>query len=387
MKYKRAWAEINLSHLAHNLAAVKKHITGDANIMGIVKADGYGHGAVPVAHALLSKGVGSLGVAICEEGVTLRENGITAPILIMGFTPEPLLPYVLEHNLIQTVFSADGAKILASQAAQYGKRAAVHIKIDTGMSRLGFLPEEENIKAIYEIAESPNLFLAGIYTHFATSAEPDSAFMLEQYFRFEWVLKKLAKRGLNIPMKHLANSGALSQVLRGESFKIQKHDLFRDAVRSGILLYGHAPSAEMAETCQKLGLKPVMRLMTQVSMVKNLPTGVGISYGHIYKTTRPSTIAVLPVGYADGYPRRLSHEGRVLVNGKFAKITGAICMDQCMVDVTDIPGVKPGDPVVMLDTAQNKISAECLAETVGTISYEILCCIGKRVPRIYVSDV
>jgi alanine racemase len=376
MKYQRAWAEINLSNLSYNLTAVKTHITGNVNIMGIVKADGYGHGAVAVANTLLPN-VQSLGVAICEEGVLLRENGITAPVLIMGFTPEPLLPYVLENNLIQTVFSADGAKILAKHAAAYNKRAAIHIKIDTGMSRLGFLPNEKNLEEICEIAQNPNLFLAGIYTHFATSDALENDFMHEQQARFSWVISELEKRGLKIPMKHAANSGALVQALRGAAVPT-----FLDAVRPGILLYGHAPSAETAEICGQLNLKPVMRFMSQISMVKQLPEGVGISYGHIYKTARPSVIAVLPVGYADGYPRRLSHGGKVLVNGKLAPIAGAICMDQCMIDVTDIPGVKAGDPVEMLGA--EKISAESLAKTVGTISYEILCCIGKRVPRVYV---
>ncbi|MDR0273096.1 MAG: alanine racemase [Clostridiales bacterium] len=379
MKYQRAWAEINLSHLSYNLAAVRM-LTGNTNIMGIVKADGYGHGAVPVANTLIAQGVRSLGVAMCEEGVALRENGITVPILVMGFTPEPLLPYMLENNLIQTVFSKDGAEILAIHAARLNKRAAVHIKIDTGMSRLGFMPNEESISEICDIAENPNLHIAGIYTHFATSDALENEFMYEQYACFAWVLDELQKRGLNIPMKHSANSGAISQALRDKYIE----NLFLDAVRPGILLYGHPPSEEMAETCKSLALKPVMRLMTQISMVKNLPEGVGISYGHIYKTLRPSKIAVLPVGYADGYPRRLSHRGKVFVNGKYAPIAGAICMDQCMVDVTDIPNVKSGDPVVMLD--EINISAENLASTVGTISYEILCCIGKRVPRVYISE-
>jgi len=377
LKYQRVWAEINLAHLSHNLAAVRTHIAGDTPILGIVKADGYGHGAVPVANTLLAGGVGSFGVATCEEGVALRENGITAPILIMGFTPQPLLPYVLEFNLMQTVFSADGAKTLAKLAARYEKRAAVHIEIDTGMSRLGFLPNAESVRAICEIAESPNLQLAGIFMHFATSDALENGFMGEQHKRFMWVLGELKTRGLNIPVKHMANSGALAQTLRQNATE----NVLLDMVRPGILLYGHPPSSEMADVCKPLALKPVMRLMTQISMVKHLPEGAGISYGHMYKTTRPSTIAVLPVGYADGFPRRLSQSGHVLINGKLAPIAGAICMDQCMADVTDIPNVKAGDPVIMLDT--DNICAETLAKTVGTINYEILCCIGKRVPRNY----
>jgi len=359
------------------LAAIKEHITGDAHIMGIVKADAYGHGAIPVANTLLAGGVKSLGVAICEEGVQLRECGISAPVLVMGFTPEPLLPYVLENNLMQTVFSLAGAKLIARHAARLNKRAALHIEIDTGMSRLGFLPDEKSVAEICELAREPSLDIAGIFTHFATSDSMECGFMHEQISRFSWILRELKKRGVDIPVKHTANSGALSQILR----TYKKEDIFFDTVRPGIMLYGAAPSAEMVATCEPLNLKPVMQLMSQVSMVKNLPAGVGISYGHIYKTERPSRIAVLPIGYADGYPRRLSLGGRVIVNGKIAPISGAICMDQCMIDVTDIPDVRPGDTVTMLGEG---LDAEVLAETVGTISYEILCGIGKRVPRVYV---
>ncbi|MCL2047845.1 MAG: alanine racemase [Defluviitaleaceae bacterium] len=373
MKYQRAWAEINLSHLSHNVTALKKHTPSHTSIMGIVKADGYGHGAVAVANTLLPH-VQSLGVAICEEGVALRESGITAPILIMGFTPEPLLPYVLENNLKQTIFSSEGAKILASYAAAHGKRAAVHIKIDTGMSRLGFLPHEKSIQAILEIAEEPHLSIAGIYTHFATSDALENGFMHEQQARFMWLVNELERRGLRVAEKHWANSGALTQRLRGQDVPLL------DTVRLGILLYGYAPSAEMSEVCKPLGLKPVMKFMSQVSMVKQLPQDVGVSYGHIYKTQRPSKIAVVPVGYADGFPRRLSRRGTVQINGKTAPIAGTICMDQFMVDVTDIPDVKAGDTVALLDT-----NAEALAEAVGTISYDILCGIGKRVPRTYIS--
>ena len=382
MTYQRAWAEISLANLSHNIAAVKKHLPPTARLMGVVKADAYGHGAAPVARTFLDAGAEMLGVAICEEGAQLRASGILAPILIMGFTPEPLLPEVVRLDLIQTVFSSEGAQELAAQAARQNKRVAVHIKIDTGMSRLGFLPREESIRAICDIAAEPNLHVAGIYTHMATSDALENEFMFEQRTRFEWVLNKLEERGLHIPMKHMANSGAFAQTLRREN-AASPQDFFPDVVRLGILLYGHPPSAEMADICAALNLKPAMRLMSQVSMVKNLPAGVGISYGHIYKTTRPSTIAVIPVGYADGYPRRLSHGGQVMINGQFAPIAGSICMDQCMADVTDIPNVKAGDIVTMMG-GEPGITADCLGDIVGTISYEILCGIGKRVPRMYV---
>jgi len=379
MIYKRAWAEIDLSNLAHNLGVVRKNLNPQTKLMGIVKADAYGHGAVPVARTLLEGGVNALGVAICEEGIELRESGIKAPVLIMGFTPEQLLHEVVRLDLAQTVFGLSGANALAVQAVRFNKRAIVHIKIDTGMSRLGFLPNLDSVQQICEIASNPNLDVAGIYTHLATSDELESNFMFEQLARFRWVLAELDKRGVNIPEKHISNSGAFSHMIVSENcyggFNL-------DFVRVGIMLYGYPPSAEMIKTCAPLGLKPVMRLMSRISMIKELDAGVGISYGHIYKTARKSSIAVLPIGYADGYPRRLSRGGRVLVNGKFAPIAGAICMDQCMVDITGIEGVYAGDPVVMMGA--EGIFADNLAEIVGTISYEILCGVGKRVPRIYV---
>lgn len=377
MKYQRTWAEISLPNLGHNLASIKK-LAQNTGIMGIIKADAYGHGAVPVAQSLIEGGVSSFGVAICEEAIELRENGINVPILVMGFTPEPLLSEVVRLNLTQTVFSLDSARALAAQAARFNKRAVVHIKIDTGMSRLGFLPTKESIKEICDIASYPNLLIEGIYTHCATSDALDNSFMFEQKSRFDWVLNELEQHDVYIPIRHMANSGVITQKLNG----VKENDFLFNVVRPGILLYGYPPSAEMNDVSFPMGLKPVMRLMTQVSMVKYLPEGVGVSYGHMYKTNRPSVIAVLPIGYADGYPRRLSKNGKVLIKGKYAPIAGAICMDQCMVDVTDIPGVKAGDKVTMMGAKE--ICADNLANTVGTISYEVLCGIGKRVPRVYI---
>jgi len=378
MIYKRAWAEIDLANLSHNLNVVRKFLNPLTHLMGIVKADAYGHGAVPVARTLLEGGANSLGVAICEEGIELRESAIRGDILIMGYTPEQLLHEVVCFDLTQTVFSLSGANALAAQAARVFQRAKIHIKIDTGMSRLGFLPNLESVQQICEIAENPNIELEGIYTHLATSDELETGFMFEQLTRFKWVVKTLEERGVYIPIKHISNSGAFSHITTGSEY----HGFYLDTVRVGIMLYGYPPSAEMIKTCRPLSLKPVMRLKSRVSMVKELDANVGISYGHIYKTTRKSTIAVLPIGYADGYPRRLSRGGNVLINGKFAPIAGAICMDQCMVDITDIPCVNPGDAVTMM--GEEGICADNLAEIVGTISYEILCGIGKRVPRIYV---
>ena len=392
MAYRRVWAEINLDNLAYNIGVIRGHMPAGTTLMGIVKADAYGHGAVPVAYTMLNNGATELGVAIHEEGFQLRQAGIQAPILVMGFTPTPFLQTVVQHNLTQTVFSKDGATALASAARENNKRAAVHIKIDTGMSRLGFLPTSESIASICDIANDPNLFVEGIYTHCATSDQLDHEFVFEQDARFNWVLDELEKRGLNIQKRHMVNSGAFVQTIRKLSEPVSHerpfvgNNIFMDIARIGILLYGLPPSGEMVAACEILGLKPVMRLLAQVSMVKNLEAGVGISYGHIYKTARKSTIAVLPIGYADGYPRRLSRGGRVLVHGQYAPIAGAICMDQCMADVTDIPGVAPGETVVLLGTKEEGLCADDLADIVGTINYEIVCGIGKRVPRVYVNE-
>ena len=253
------------------------------------------------------------------------------------------------------------------------------------------MPNNEGVEAICEIARDPHIFIQGIYTHFATSDQLDNGFMLEQEVRYNWTLNALEQRGLHIIERHMANSGAVSQTVRedtrhacGEGNRVSiGNSIYKDIARVGILLYGLPPSAEMADACAPLGLKPVMRLKAQVSMVKRLAAGVGISYSHIYKTTRESTIAVLPIGYADGYPRRLSHGGRVLIRGQHAPIAGAICMDQCMADVTDIPNVATGDTVVLLGSKEEGLCADDLANIVGTISYEIVCGIGKRVPRVY----
>jgi alanine racemase len=350
--------------------------------MGIVKADGYGHGLVEAAKTMLANGASCLGVAICEEGITLREAGITAPILIMGFTPAPLLSEVVWRELTQTIFHPSGALALSATAKQLNKRAKVHIKIDTGMSRLGFLPSGESLTQICEIASDPQLKIEGIYTHCATSDALQNAFVYEQQTRFLWMLNELKQRGLSIPVKHMANSGAVVQNLLPNP----PQGLTLDAVRVGILLYGLPPSHEMEAVCKPLDLQPAMRLYAQVSMVKQLAAGVGISYGHLFTTTRPTTIAVIPVGYADGYPRRLTHGGRVLIRGQFAPIVGAICMDQCMVDVTDIANVQAGDTVTLLGCTREGIGADDLASIVGTISYEIICGIGKRVPRVYINE-
>ena len=376
----RSWAEINLSNLEHNIGVIRSILPANVNLMGIVKADAYGHGAVRTAEVMTSRGIGQFGTATYEEGCELRRAGISSPVLIMGFTHDRWLSDVVLHDLTQTIFSLHDAELIAKNAKKLGKQAKIHIKIDTGMSRLGFLPLEKNIDEICAVYENNGLIISGIYTHCATSDALDASFMYEQYERFSWFLGKLEERGIKIVCKHMANSGVVAQTIREKNAT----PLLMDVARIGILLYGYPPSGQMKDFCAGLGLKPVMRLKSRVSMLKDLPAGAGVSYGHLYTTQKPGKIAVLPIGYADGLPRRLSKGGKVLIQGKPAPIAGAICMDQCMIDVTGIPGVQNGDEVILLGTPEEGICADNLAEVVDTISYEILCGIGKRVPRVYI---
>ncbi|MCL2399969.1 MAG: alanine racemase [Defluviitaleaceae bacterium] len=386
MEYRRAWAEIDINRLIHNVRTVRNAIPKQTKLLAAVKADAYGHGAVEVAKTLLENGADTLGVALCEEGIKLRKNNITAPILVMSYTPEPLLKSVVDNGLIQTIFSAEGYKSLSQAAARCNKKAEVHIKIDTGMGRLGFLPEHAAVDTICNILEDPFLHVTGIYTHFATSDAIDASFMYEQYSRFRYILNLLEHRGVNVKhlVKHAGNSGMLAQTLQ-ENFVKPNFDMFMDMVRIGIMLYGLPPSSAMSHVCDTLGLKPVMRLMTRISMTKVLPPGSGISYGHLFHTERDTLVATLPIGYADGYPRLLSNKGKVIVNGHTVPIIGAICMDQCMIDVTEVPdskSIKPGDEVVVFGGLG--LCADDLANEIGTIGYELVCGIGKRVPRVYV---
>jgi alanine racemase len=382
LDYKRVWAEINLDNLAGNYNAIRSRMPGGVKLMAVVKADAYGHGAVDVAKTLLYCGADALGVATCEEGVQLRENHISAPILVFGYTPPALLDEVIRHKLTQTVFSTESARQLSETAARFNTRADVHIKIDTGMGRLGFLPTDESAAAIAEITAGKALNVTGVYTHCATSDAPDNGFIHEQLKRFRYVLAKLTGRGVSLPVTHMANSGALAQIITGGL----SGDFLFDMARTGILLYGLLPSGEMGRICAGLGLKPVMKLATQVGMVKTLPPGSGISYGHMFTTTRETKIATLPVGYADGYPRRLSNKARVLIGGQPAPVLGAVCMDQCMVDVTGIDA-KPGDEAVLMGSMyEAAVSADELAGIAGTIGYELTCGVGKRVPRVYIRN-
>lgn len=370
-----AWAEINLDALAHNVREIRRITHPKAQIMAVVKANGYGHGVVPVSRIALSNGANWLGVALLQEAVLLREKGINAPVVILGYTPDEDMEDVVAHDIGQTIFTWGGALAMAAAAKRLGKTARAHIKVDTGMGRLGFPPTEETVETIFRIAHLPGVEVEGIYTHFAAADEADKSFTEEQFSRFIWVIKQLAARGVYIRWKHCANSAAL--------LDLQYTHL--DLVRPGILLYGLFPSAEVRRDAVRL--VPVMSLKARVAFVKEVPAGTSISYGRTYVAREPKRIATIPLGYADGYSRLLSNKGEVLVKGKRAPVVGRVCMDQLMVDVTHIPDVAQGDEVVLLGRqGEEEITAEEIAERMGTISYEVVCMISERVPRIYKGD-
>ena len=352
----RVVAEVNLDAIKHNYGEIRKHVPSEVEMMAIVKADAYGHGSVQVASLLQEQGVNRFAVAIVKEGEELRQSGITSPILVLGYTPRADIKALIENDLTQTVFSYDMAKIISDEAGRLGKTVNVHIKVDTGMGRIGFLSSPQSIEEVRMISKLPHINLEGIFTHFSTADEEDTSYTKKQWDIFEGFLTELRDIGIEIPVIHAANSAAI--MCHGYA------DL--NVVRPGIILYGYYPSDYLKG--KVLDLEPAMTLKTQVVHVKELPEGSYVGYGRKYYTQRKTKIATIPVGYADGYSRNLGNKGRVLIRGQYAPIVGNICMDQFMVDVTNIKGVSLEDEVVLL----------------GTINYEIVCMIGKRVPRVYV---
>lgn len=369
----RAVAEVNLDAIKHNYKQIRKHIPHEVEMMAIVKADGYGHGAVEVANLLQAEGVNRFAVAIVNEGEVLRENGITSPILVLGYTPRADIKALIENNLTQTVFSYEMAKVISDEAGKLGKTVNIHLKVDTGMGRIGFLSSPQSIEEVKMIASLPNLNMEGIFTHFSTADEEDITYTRKQWHIFEGFLNELQEVGIELPVIHAANSAA-----------IMCHSYTAlNVVRPGIILYGYYPSGYLKG--KVLDLMPAMTLKTQVVHVKELPEGHYVGYGRTHCTHHKTKVATIPVGYADGYSRRLSNTGRVLIRGQYAPIIGNICMDQFMVDVTGIEDVSVEDEVVLFGKqGENEIPVEELASLLGTINYEIVCMIGKRVPRVYI---
>lgn len=370
-RYLRVSANINLDAIVHNVMEARENIKEETGIMAVIKADGYGHGAVPIARAI-NHMVEAYAVAIVEEGIELRESGITKPILILGYTAPELLTEVIQYDLTQTVFQLSVAKQMDEIARTLGKIAKIHIKLDTGMSRIGYQPTAESIDEIVLMKELPHLSLEGIFTHMACADIKDKTSALTQFELFTNFTNELEKRGVILPMHHISNSAGT----------IDLPEMNLSMVRFGISLYGLYPSDEVMKDHVKL--EPAMELKTHISFVKELEPGHGIGYGSTFVTKKTMTIATVPVGYGDGFPRQLSNTGRVLVHGAYAPIVGRICMDQFMIDVTDIPEVKQGDIVTLVGRdGDSFIPVEEPAELAGSFNYEFVCNVGKRIPRVY----
>lgn len=369
----RVIAEIDVEAIAHNYRQIKKSIPKYTGIMAVVKADGYGHGAVEVAQILEKEEVDYLAVAIAAEGAELRAVGITRPILVLGYTPAASVGVLIENDLTQTIFSYEMAKYISYEASKLEKKVKIHIKVDTGMGRIGFLPHPTSIEEIMEINKLPNIEIEGIYTHFSSADEEDPAYTKKQNSIFNGFLKELGEVGIDIPIAHAANSAGI----------IMHRYTHSNMVRLGISLYGHYPSDVVKS--YPVGLVPAMSLKTQVVHIKKVPKGQSIGYNRKYTTKDTTKIATIPIGYADGYARGLSNKGRVLIRGEYAPIIGNICMDQFMVDVTHINYVAVGDEVVLFGKQEgNEITVEEIAHMLNTINYEVICMIGKRIPRLYV---
>lgn len=366
------WLEINLDNLAHNMKEIRRYVGSDTLIMPIVKAYAYGHGAEVCGRVFLENGADRLGVSILSEGIALREAGIDAPILLLNYTPTNQYKKLLEYDLIQTIFKYEDAQLLSEEAGKQGRTAKIHIKIDSGMNRIGFLPNEESIKSIINVSKLPNLEVEGIFTHFSNADEADKSCTERQFEKFIGIIHRLKEENINIPIKHTANSATL----------IDLPDYKLDMVRPGIILYGHYPSEFIHHDL--IDIKPAMTLKSRISNIKYLDIGEGIGYGQTYITKRKSKIATLPVGYADGYSRIFSKKADVSINNKRVAILGSICMDQLMVDVTDIDDLDLKDEVTLFGYSHKSIPrVEELAEILGTINYEVLCMINLRVPRVY----
>lgn len=366
-----AWAEINLDHLAHNVRQFKELIDPDTRLMAVVKADGYGHGAVEAAKTALAGGACSLAVAIVEEGIELRRSGIEAPILVFGYTAPSLFPALVEHNLTPTIFSLDSAVQLSKQAGEQNIILPLHVKVDTGMGRLGLLPEEA-VETIARIVRLPGLKVEGLYTHLAAAEEEDPSYTNEQLVLFDRIVECCREKGVTIPIIHAANSAA------GIAHPHARYNL----VRLGLAMYGCYPSPHLRDS--RVVLLPALAFKSRVVLVKRVPPGTAISYGCTYYTDDEALIATIPVGYGDGYSRLLSNRGQILVRGQRAPVVGRVCMDHLMADVSHIPGVHEGDEVVLYGRqGREEIEVDEVAALTGTISYEVLCAVAKRVPRLY----
>lgn len=363
------WAEVNLSAITHNLTEIRRRVNKNVKLCAVVKANAYGHGAIPVAQCAINAGADYLAVATVDEGLELRAAGFTQPILILGLIPQTAANEVVAADLTQTVADFDLAKAICNAAVNQNKIAKVHLKIETGMGRIGAAVEEVAELATM-ISMMPNVELEGVFSHFAAADSKDKSFVKEQLAIFQKALDAIQNHGIQIKIRHIAESAAILEIPEAHF----------DMVRAGIITYGLYPSDEVNHTIE---LKPAMRLCARVAFLKHIKAGTSIGYGRDFIAERDSVIATLPLGYADGYIR--AYKGfRVEINGKTAPVAGRVCMDQVMIDVTDIEGVRVGDEVTLFGS--ESLTTDDAANHLNTINYEVTCLVSDRVPRVYINS-
>lgn len=369
--YFRTQANINLDAIYQNVEHAKRLLKPETKLMAVIKADGYGHGAVEIADTIDAL-ADAYGVAILEEGIELRRAGVRKPILILGYTPPEQYEELIAYDIATAAFTLEMARKLSFTAVKMGQNGKIHLKLDTGMSRIGFGLTGESLEQILEVSRLPEIVIEGCFSHFATMDEADKTRAMKQFRRFLDFTEKLEGRGVSLPVKHISNSAGI----------IEAPEVQLDMVRDGICLYGLYPSEEVQK--HRLPLVPAMEWKARISFVKELPAGVEIGYGGTYTTSRDTKVATIPVGYADGYPRCLSGKGSVVIAGKRAPILGRVCMDQFMVDVTDIPAAAINTEVTLVGRdGEEEISMEEISAMAHSFNYEFACDVGKRVPRVY----
>lgn len=364
------WVEIDLDALTSNYEEIRRIVGPDIKILGVVKADAYGHGSVECARTLCDAGADMLAVAFIDEAIALRQGGITEPILLLGFTAKEHIPDLVRWDVIPGVYQLDFARELSDYCLEAGIRHLIHVKIDTGMGRIG-IGWRDAAKEIEVMSQLEGIELQGLYSHFSTADATDKTYTKEQIQRYQQVVAELAEKDILIPIKHMANSAGIFDV-EGVHF---------DMVRPGIILYGLYPSAEVDRS--KIDIKPVMTLKSTIVHLKTIQPGESVSYGNNFVATEDRLIGTLPIGYADGYTRMLNGIAKVWIAGQLVPVVGNICMDQCMIDLIDVDEVSLYDEVELFG---NNISADILAAALGTINYEITCMVNKRVPRVYLKD-
>lgn len=368
------WAEINLSNLDYNIKNIRAKI-GDREMIGVIKADAYGHGSVKVAEVLRENGVKTFAIATLQEAITLREAGAKEEIIMLGLTPDMYADVVAEYDITPVVCDSANAAAFDAAAKAAGKTVSGLIAIDTGMGRIGYLADEiePSIADIKKIAALENFKIKGLFSHMSTADAYDKTFSHQQEEKYNKFYEALIAAGIDVPWRTLANSASIMEL----------PTVHFEACRPGIILYGCYPSDEV--DVNQLSIKPVMSVKANIVHLKDVPAGFSVGYGRRYISEKPSKIATIALGYADGYPRPYSQYAKVIVNGVMAPIAGNICMDQCMIDVTDVPDVKVGDEVIIMGSdGKNTILADDIANATGTINYEICCAFGQRLPKVYV---